>query len=138
MQPVAAMPSSQAGMTVTIPGDGGGTFVPDLVLVGGLVTFTLLIGALGAAIYALYRSMPPSAQTIFEAVLPPLVGLVQKQVDRTPTKIDDAAMGEITQWFKDHGLLPATLPPTAPMGTSPPLWMDEPGDVPDDDGEFRG
>lgn len=102
--------------------DGGvqdGVIVPDLVLVIGTVAVAVLLALFGLAIERLYRSMPPTVQTIFETVLPPLMELVEKQTTKSETKIDDAALTQIEAWLRARGLL--TTVDFPPPNTGPPV-----------------
>jgi hypothetical protein len=109
-------------MTGTIPPDDDGIFISEWVLVAGVVLLAGVLAILSAAIFGLYRSLPPSAQLIFEAVLPPLVGLLETEVKRSRNQIDDAGLAEIKNYLIKQGLLPADIPPPE---TVDPRWLDD-------------
>lgn len=92
--------------------------VPEVVVTGVAVGVALILMLLGGALIGLYRSMPPVVQTLFAAIIPPLVDLAKTPVERTPTKIDDKALDEIIDWLEQQGLVRREVP--LPPRTQPP------------------
>lgn len=113
---------AQEPVTPTIPLPDDGVYIGEWVLVASVVLVAGVLAILGAAIFGLYRSLPPTAQLIFEAVLPPLIDLLEKEVKRSANQIDDAGLKQIKDYLIKQGLLPGDIPPPETLG---PGWLDD-------------